>query len=361
MLLLFHQQKLQQNSTTNAMDFCLQNGAKSTTYPTKISTNMPINLSKSIVKMHKLGIASHTNYAFSQLTTLAVGGPIALTIFPTQTSQLVNAAKYLTKHNVPFCVLGKGSNILASDNPFDGVVIATKNLNGVCANGTFVTADCGTPTAKVAQLCVAKGLSGGEFLACLPASVGGVTICNAGCFGQCAQDIVHSVKVLLNGVIKTLSNKQCNFTHRNSIFKNSNYVILQVTFCFAQSTATQVAHKIQWMKCQKSKTQPLGSKTAGCVLYNANVPLSKLIDEAGLKGYQIGQAKVSKKHAGFVINIDKSSAKDIYLIIQYIQQVLLERYNVTSKVELNLLNFAEGTNDILPIHQDRNHQNSPSP
>ena len=102
--------------------------------------------------MHKLGIAAHTNYAFSQLTTLAVGGPIALTIFPTQTSQLVNAAKYLTKHNVPFCVLGKGSNILASDNPFDGVVIATKNLNGVCANGTFVTADCGTPTAKVAQL-----------------------------------------------------------------------------------------------------------------------------------------------------------------------------------------------------------------
>ena len=105
------------------------------------------------------------------------------------------------------------------------------------------------------------------------------------------------------------------------------------------------------MKTQKAKTQPLGAKTAGCVLYNENVPLSKLIDEAGLKGYQIGQAKVSKKHAGFVINIDKSASKDIYLLVSYIQRVLLERYQVTSQVELNLLNFDEATNDIFSIHQ----------
>ena len=319
-----------------------------------------MNTQKIVAKMHQLGMQSHTDYTFSQLTTLGVGGAIALTVFPNKTSQLTLAAKYLAKNKIPFCIIGKGSNILASDNYFDGVVVATKNLRELTCNGCFVTADCGTASAKVAECCVAKGLSGGEFLACLPASVGGVTACNAGCFGQCAQDIVHSVKVLHNGEIKTLTNKQCNFAHRSSIFKGNNYVILQVTFCFQTSTPTQVAHKIQWMKTQKSKTQPLGCKTAGCVLYNEKVPLSKLIDEAGLKGYQIGQAKISKKHAGFVVNIDKSTAKDIYLIIQYIQQVLLERYNVPSWVELNLLNFAEDTNDIFPNNQTRNHQNSPS-
>ena len=319
-----------------------------------------MNTQKIVSKMHTLGIATNTNCTFAQLTTLGVGGEIALTIYPNKTTQLISATRYLRHNKIPFYLLGKGSNVLASDDHFDGVVISTKNLNNIATDGNFVTADCGASTAKVAQICVAKGLAGGEFLACLPASVGGVTVCNAGCFGQCAKDIVHSVKVWHNGVVKTLTNKHCNFTHRNSIFKNANYVILQVTFCFQPSTPTQVAHKIQWMKTQKAKTQPLGAKTAGCVLYNESVPLSQLIDELGLKGYQIGQAKVSKKHAGFVINIDKCTSKDIYLLVSYIQQALWERYKVTSHIELNLLNFAEVTNDIFPNYQTGNHQNSPS-
>lgn len=310
--------------------------------------------------MHSLGIASNTNCTFANLTTLGVGGTISLVVYPSSTQQLISTTRYLRRNKIPFYILGKGSNVLASDDHFDGVVISTKNLCNIASDGNFVTAECGAPTAKVAQICIAKGFAGGEFLACLPASVGGVVVCNAGCFGQCAKDIVHSVKVLHNGVVKTLSAKDCNFAHRNSIFKNASYVVLQVTFCFQSSTPTQVSHKIQWMRGQKAKTQPLGAKTAGCVLYNENVPLSKLIDEAGLKGYQIGQAKVSKKHAGFVINIDKSTSKDIYLLVSYIQQVLWERYNVTSQWELNLLNFAEVTNDIFSIHQTGNHQNSPS-
>ena len=331
--------------------------------PKKYQKNqfLSMNTQKIVSKMHSLGIATSTNCTFANLTTLGVGGTIALVAYPSHTKQLISSTRYLRRNKIPFYILGKGSNVLASDNHFDGVVISTKNLNGITLDGNFVTADCGAPTAKVAQLCVAKGLTGGEFLACLPASVGGVVVCNAGCFGQCAKDIVHSVKVFHNGVVKVLTVKDCNFAHRNSIFKHNNYVVLQVTFCFAKSTPTQVSHKIQWMKGQKAKTQPLGAKTAGCVLYNENIPLSKLIDEAGLKGYQMGQAKVSKKHAGFVINIDKSASKDIYLLISYIQQVLWQRYKVTSQVELNLLNFDEGTNDIFSIHQTGNSQNySPS-
>ena len=300
-----------------------------------------MNTKKVITKMTSLGIPTNTSCCFSQLTTIGTGGTIELTIFPQNTSQIVLATRYLERNKIPFYLLGKGSNVLASDNHFCGVVISTKYVTGATADGCFVTAECGTPTVKVAQLCIAKGLGGGEFLACLPASVGGVVCCNAGCFGQCVSNIVHSVKVLHNGAVKMLTKAECNFSHRNSIFKGGNYIILQLTFCFEPSDSIVVTHNVQWMKMQKSKTQPLGAKTAGCVLCNKDVPLSKLIDDAGLKGYQIGQAKVSKKHAGFVINIDKSTSKDIYLLIQYIRQVLLEKYNVTSQVELNLVNFTE--------------------
>ena len=315
-----------------------------------------MQLQKVISKMKKLSIPTSTDWTFSQLTTLGVGGTISLTIFPQTISQLTKATRYLKHNKIPFCVIGKGSNILASDDHFAGVAICTKNLCGVVANGCFITAECGAPTAKIAQLCVAKGLAGGEFLACLPASAGGVAICNAGCFGQCAKDVVHSVKVWHNGAIKVLNNDQCNFAHRSSLFKGGDFVILSVTFCFVQSTPTQVTHKIQWMKTQKSKSQPLGAKTAGCVLYNEQVALSKLVDQCGLKGYQIGQAKVSKKHAGFVINIDKATSKDIYLLVRHIQQVLYQMYNVTSQVELNLVNFTEDKNDIFTIDQTGNSQ-----
>lgn len=319
-----------------------------------------MNTQKVTSKMKKFSIPTSANCTFSQLTTLAVGGKIELTIFPQQTSQLISAIRYLKRNKIPFCIIGKGSNILASDNHFDGVVVSTKNLNSVVAEGHYVTAQCGAPTAKVAQLCVAKGLTGCEFLACLPASVGGVTACNAGCFGQCASDIVHSVKVLDNGVVKRFTREQCCFAYRNSIFKNGNFVILEVTFCFQPSTPTQVTHKIQWMKTQKSKTQPLGAKTAGCVLYNEQFAVSRLVDQAGLKGYQVGQAKVSKKHAGFVINIDKATSKDIYLLIRHIQQVLYKTYNVNSRIELNLVNFTEDKNDIFTNDQTGNSQNPSS-
>lgn len=319
-----------------------------------------MNTQKVIEKMKKLSVQTNTNCTFSQLTTLGVGGTISLTIFPQKIRQLVLAVRYLQRNKIPFFIIGKGSNVLASDNHFDGVVLSTKNLNSIVVNGNFVTVQCGTPTAKVAHLCVAKGLTGGEFLGCLPASVGGVVACNAGCFGQCAKDIVHSVKVLDKGIVKTFTREQCSFAHRNSIFKNDSVVILQVTFCFEQSTPTQVTHKMQWMKGQKSKTQPLGSKTAGCVLYNEQVAISRLVDQAGLKGYQVGQAKISKKHAGFVINIDKATSKDIYLLIRHIQQVLQDTYNVNSHVELNLVNFTEDQNDIFTNDQVGNSQNNSS-
>ncbi len=321
-------------------------------------TNM--NTKKIISKMKKLHVPIRTDDTFSRLTTFGVGGTIEVTTFPQSITQLVRVVRYLQKHKVPYYVLGKGSNVLAGDSHFKGVVICTKKLCQVHFDGVSVTAECGTSTAKVARLCVAKGLTGGEFLACLPASVGGVVSCNAGCFGQCVQNVIHSVMVLHKGKIKTLKTSECNFSHRSSIFKNGNYVILQATFCMQKSSPFAVSSKIQQFKTQKSQTQPLGQKSAGCVLCNSRFATSQLIDKAGLKGYRIGGAEVSKKHAGFVINIDKATAKDIYLLILHVKQVLLQIYNVNCNVELNLVNFTEDNNDLFAIDQTGNSQNASS-
>lgn len=318
-----------------------------------------MNTKKIISKMKKLQVPIRTDCTFSRLTTFGVGGTIEVTTFPKSTHQLVRVVKYLQRHKIPFYVMGKGSNVLAGDGHFNGVVICTKNLRQVQIDGVFVTAQCGASTSKVAQLCVAKGLGGCEFFGCLPASVGGVVCCNAGCFGQCVADVIHSVTVLRNGRVKTLKASRCNFLYRNSIFKNGNYVILQATFRLQKSTPFDVSCKIQQFKRQKSQTQPLGQKSAGCVLYNNQFAVSQLVDQAGLKGYRVGGAQVSKKHAGFVVNIDKATAKDIYLLIQYIKQVLLQRYNVTCNEELNLVNFTEEKHDLFAIHQTGNSQNAP--
>lgn len=319
-----------------------------------------MNTAKIISKMKKLQVPICTDCTFSRLTTFGVGGTIEVTTFPQSINQLVRVVKYLQRHKIPFYLLGKGSNVLASDSNFNGVVICTKDLCQVQADGVFVTAQCGTPTAKVAQLCVAKGLGGCEFFGCLPASVGGVVCCNAGCFGQCVENVIYSVTVLYKGKVKTLKPSQCNFSYRNSIFKNGNHVLLHATFRLQKSTPFDVSCKIQQFKRQKCQTQPLGQKSAGCVLCNNQFAVSQLIDQAGLKGYRMGGAQVSKKHAGFVINIDKATAKDIYLLVRHVKQVLLQRYNVTCNVELNLVNFTEEKHDLFAIDQTGNSQNAPS-
>ncbi len=297
-------------------------------------------LIKTLIKMKKNSVAIDVNCTFRKLTTLGVGGTIYLTVFPNSRKQLVFVARYLKRHKIPHCFLGLGSNVLASDKPYNGVAVVTTRVKDICVDNLSVTASCGVSTSKLCSELVQNGLTGGEFFGCLPATVGGAVVCNAGCFGQCAADVVQSVTVLHNGKIKTLSNAQCNFSKRQSLFKNNGeYLVLSAKMCFAKANPHQIQQLLSQMREQKSAAQPLGVRSAGCVLYNAEVAVSKLIDQAGLKGYKIGGAEVSEKHAGFVINVDKATSTDIYLLIEYMKKTLAEKFNVKAETELCLVNF----------------------
>lgn len=301
---------------------------------------MTSKLLQTLLKMKKKNVPLDVNCTFRQLTTLGTGGTIYLTLFPQNVKQLIFVAKYLRRRKVLHCFLGHGSNVLASDLPYNGVVVVTTRVKNIFVAETTVTADCGASTSKLCSELVQNGLSGGEFFGCLPATVGGAVVCNAGCFGQCAADVVQSVKVLHKGKVKTLSNAQCNFSKRQSVFKNNGqYVVLQVTMRFAKSSSQQIDEVLAQMRKTKAETQPLGVRSAGCVLYNDSVPVSKLIDLAGFKGYTVGGAQVSEKHAGFVINVDKATSSDIYLLIEQIRQTLLNKYGVAAEREVCLVNF----------------------
>ena len=299
-------------------------------------------------KTKKWSVETCLDKHFSELTTLGVGGKIKITAYPDTVGKFVKLARLLNGLNVSHYVLGKGSNVLASDADYDGVVVVTTKMSQVSAHGVKVSALAGTSTLKVYKELEKRGLTGGEFLSCLPATIGGAVVCNAGCFGQDVKSILRSVTVLCNGKVRRLSAQKCCLSRRNSIFKqNASYVVLAVKLRLTQSCADEVKEKSRQMREKKAQTQTLNFRSAGCMLYHDNVSISRLTDQAGLKGYSQGFAEVSDKHAGFILNVDKASAKDIYLVMQHVEQTLFERYGIVAKREVCLVNFTEDDSEFF--------------
>ena len=303
---------------------------------------------KVIAQMKAYSVETHLGESFAELTTLGVGGTITITIYPNTVRKVVKAVRLLSKLKVKFYVLGKGSNVLAADDCFDGVVIVTTKLAHVRIRGVVARVLAGTSTLALYKQLESHGLSGGEFLSCLPATVGGATVTNAGCYKQDVKSVLRSVTVLYNGRVKRLSAKKCHLTKRNSLFKqNAGYTLLSVRLKFSQLTVEQVRAKSRQMRKLKADTQPLNYRSAGCALYHDSVSISRLTDQAGLKGYTVGGAQVSTKHAGFILNVDKASAKDIYLTIQHVERELWERYGIVAKREICLVNFTKENGNLL--------------
>ena len=302
--------------------------------------------------MKKYSVETRLDGTFSALTTLGCGGKIKVTIYPDSERKLVKSTRLLNKLKVAYCILGRGSNVLASDDDYDGVVIVTTKMKGFRVVGRTVYALAGTSTVALANELKKCGLTGGEFLACLPATVGGAIVTNAGCYGQQIDGIVKQVKVLKGNKLRRLSVKLCQFGKRKSVFSQSDgYVILSVKMRFARSTPDEVSRLINEMRQRKAASQPLNYRSAGSALYHDKVAVSKLLDLAGLKGYTVGDAQVSTKHAGFVVNLDKATSCDIYLVMRHMQATLRKRYGLDAKMEIRLINFTEedtkGKNDFF--------------
>lgn len=294
-------------------------------------------------------------------TTFKIGGTAQFLVIIDTIDQLVAALDYVRGDGIPYRILGGGSNTLASDEVFEGVVlkIAAKQKE---VTGTVVTAEAGCSTVEIAQYAMQHGLTGFEWGVGVPGTIGGAVRGNAGAMGGEMKDSVLSVEAYHDGEVVTYSRSECVFSYRGSLFKETDDVVLRVQLQLAPATdgaggMKQALEHLQY----RNKTQPQGWASTGCIFINPDFKENKkqleaqfdmadekvisfqqvgkisagwLIDQAGLKGMQIGQAQVSEQHGNFIVNLGNATATDVTQLIEKIQEEVYSRYSIHLEEEI---------------------------
>ncbi len=277
-------------------------------------------------------VPKEDNFSFAENTTYGTGGRAEIAYFPKYIRQAAFVYSYLVNENINFVILGNGSNILASDKNFDGAVISTKRLSGVYRVGSDkLFCRSGTKVSALLKYCADKGLSGLEYLAGIPASVGGLVYMNGGAGGKVIAQNVLNVK-LFDGKIRNFSNNSCQFGNKYSIMRDINSIILGVMLKVEPEKCEKVKDNIV-LFLEKRSCQPKG-RSCGCVFKNVGaLGAGKIIDEAGLKGLSVGNAQVSSEHGNFIINYGSDSA-DVYALVKEVKRRVFERTGIVLEEEV---------------------------
>ncbi len=281
----------------------------------------------------------YKNVDLVNLNTYKVHSKCEYLIYPKKIKELINLIKYLRTNNIKFIILGNGSNIVLASNNYN-VVIKLDRLNIILFNNNTIEAECGVNLVKLLNLCIERGLSGLEFLTSIPGQVGASTKNNTGAFNESISDYITEVKVLdENYNIITLTKDKLNFSYRNSIFKeNKNLIVISTTFKLNVKSKEEIKNKIIEYKTLRLNNQPYDMPNAGSVFKNPpNNKASKLIESLSLRGYNIGDAMVSKKHANFIVNKDNATGEDIINLINYIKDKVKEKYNIELELEQEII------------------------
>lgn len=275
----------------------------------------------------------------SRHTTFRAGGPAELFLTP-EADQLPGTLNFLRERRVPVTVIGNGSNLLVGDGGIRGVVIEIgRQMDAVSIEGDCVTAQAGALLSKVAQEAYRRGLSGMEFAAGIPGTVGGAMVMNAGAYGGEMKDIVSSVKVLTpEGTLKLLEKDEMDFSYRHSCVTERGYLVLEASFALCAKEPELIRRKMDELKQKRISKQPLEYPSAGSTFKRPEGYFAgKLIMDAGLAGFSVGGAQVSEKHCGFVINRDGACAQDILAVIRHVQKTVRERFGVELEPEVKML------------------------
>lgn len=281
------------------------------------------------------------NVDLKKYNTYRIGGKARYLVKPYDIESLNLLINYLNNNNIKYLVIGNGSNIILPDEDYDGVIILLSNLNKCIINKDEVYVEAGKMLNVFIMNVVNNNLSGIENLCGIPGTLGGAIVQNAGCYGTNISDKLISVSYLENGKVFEIKNSECNFSYRNSIFKsNKNKIILSAKFKFDFKNKDEMLSIIKENNQKRKNVQPLEYPNAGSVFRNpVNLSSGKLIDEAGLKGYNINDAYVSIKHANFIINKGNATSKDIIDLINFIKKVILEKYNIELILEQEIIKY----------------------
>lgn len=276
-----------------------------------------------------------TNIPLAELTSFRVGGPARFVLRPQSYEEIRQAMEYAASVEMPVTLLGKGTNILAADSGFDGLVIRFDTpLHEPVFDGTKVIACCGTSLTQLSRETVKRGLSGMERLCGIPGTVGGACAMNAGAYGGEIKQILKRIRVLRNGRDEWIDVKDKDLGYRRSAFTFPGTVALEAEFELAQDDGTATETMQSCMEKRRAK-QPLELPSAGSTFKRPEGYFAgALIEQCGLKGYSVGGAQVSPKHAGFIVNTGGATENDITALIEHVRAVVKERTGVTLEPEV---------------------------
>lgn len=280
------------------------------------------------------------NEPMSRHTTFKCGGPASLFIRPGDTKELEAVMKVLRSHEAEYFILGNGSNLLVSDKGYDGVVISLGRFDDIhIEDETLICAEAGAMNSAIAALARDNSLAGFEFAAGIPGTIGGAMIMNAGAYGGEMKDITRQVKFLSpEGEIVTFSGDEMKFGYRTSAIKGKGCVVLSVVLGLEKGNKEEIAGKMQELALKRKEKQPLEYPSAGSTFKRPEGYFAgKLIEDAGLRGASVGDAQVSEKHCGFVINRGNATAADVYNLICDVKKKVFESAGVTLEPEVIML------------------------
>lgn len=277
------------------------------------------------------------NEPMSRHTTFRVGGKAACFIKISNTEQLKRLIPYFKAVEIPYFILGNGSNLLVGDHGYDGVILQLKEkFNRIETEGSLLRAQAGALLSQAAQCALEHSLAGFAFASGIPGTVGGGVMMNAGAYGGEMKQIVEEVTVLdENGEVLVLDNETMEFGYRTSIIKNRHFTVLEVTFRLKEGNREEIRREMDELSAKRREKQPLNFPSAGSTFKRPEGYFAgKLIMDAGLRGYSIGGAAVSEKHCGFVINKGNATAIDVSEVIAEVQERVKDKFGVTLECEV---------------------------
>ncbi len=277
------------------------------------------------------------NVSMSNLTTFKTGGNADMVIYPHTTDELKNVVKFFYEARLPYYVLGNGSNLLVSDDGIKKPIICIgRDFSSIDVFDNCITARAGAFLSSVAKKAYDEALTGFEFAAGIPGTLGGALIMNAGAYGGEMKDVVEAVSFIdPSGEEYVVSGEEMEFSYRNSALSDTDCIITGATIKLEAGNKEEIAEKMADLAARRREKQPLEFPSAGSTFKRPEGYFAgALIEEAGLKGKTIGGAQISTKHSGFIINTGNATTKDILELIDYVREKVYEKHSVLLQTEV---------------------------
>lgn len=273
-------------------------------------------------------------------TTFRTGGPALYFVTPSCEKEIASVVNLCHREKMPYYILGNGSNLLVSDKGYDGVIISmTKGFSQIEVRDQVITAGSGALLSRIARTALEESLTGLEFAAGIPGTLGGAVVMNAGAYGGEMKQVLQSVSVLTkDGQVKEIPAEELELGYRKSCIQREEYIVLSAEILLKQGKKSEIQAQMEDFAARRREKQPLEYPSGGSTFKRPEGYFAgKLIEDAGLKGFTVGGAQVSEKHSGFVINRNGATSADVYELCRQVQARVKEKFGVDLEMEVKRL------------------------